>query len=189
VLDEYTPVEVRYYLTATHYRSSLTFTVDQDNGSRPVVRGMEDARGALARLRRAVGPEPLDPAGDLEQASVEAFTAAMDADFNTPDALAVIFDLAREVNRRRDAGAEPAEFDRGRRTFVRLLDVLGIGLGEASSDQQPIEPFVELALDLRRKLRDIRQWALADEVRDRLKTLGVIVEDKPGGGSDWRLER
>jgi cysteinyl-tRNA synthetase len=153
------------------------------------VRGIEDARGALARLRRAIGPEPLEPEGDLEQASVEAFTAAMDGDFNTPDALAVIFDLAREINRRRDAGTPPAELDRGRRTIVQLLEVLGIGLGEASSDQQSIEPFVELALDLRRKLRDIKQWALADEVRDRLKTLGVIVEDKPGGDSAWRLER
>jgi cysteinyl-tRNA synthetase len=87
-------------LLATHYRSSLSFTVEDGR-----IRGIEDARSALARLRRAVGPEPLDAHGDLDQASVDAFTAAMDADLNTPDALAVIFDLAREVNRRRDAGS------------------------------------------------------------------------------------
>ena len=67
--------------------------------------------------------------------------------------------------------------------------MLGIDIAQASNGHQPIEPFVELLLETRRKLRDIKQWALADDVRDRLKALGVIVEDKPGGESAWRLER
>ena len=98
ILEKYEPIEVRYYLLATHYRSSLTFTVEMDNGTGPVVRGIEDARAALGRLRRALGPEPLDLNGPLDEPSVEAFKTAMDADFNTPDALSVIFDLAREIN-------------------------------------------------------------------------------------------
>src|SRR5260370_1661441 len=76
VLEEYSPLEVRYFLLATHYRSSLTFTVEGNNGARPRVRGIEDARGALSRLRRAVGEEPLEREGPLKQSSVDAFTEA-----------------------------------------------------------------------------------------------------------------
>ena len=68
--------------------------------------------------------------------------------------------------------------------------MLGIDLhAGAPSAGQDISPYVELVLDVRRKLRGIKQWALADEIRDRLNALGVVVEDKPGGESGWRLER
>jgi cysteinyl-tRNA synthetase len=206
ILDRYDPQEVRYYLLATHYRSSLTFNVDESG-----VRGIEDARSSLARLRRALGPAPLDQAGPVDQPTVDRFTAAMDADFNTPDALAVIFDLAREINTQRalqsiagsadtpmpardpDYVQPPTQeaVDRLRRTLVHLLDILGLDLSaeDTSPDGQSIEPFVNLLLDLRKKLREARQWTLADEVRDRLKDLAVIVEDKPNGESTWRLER
>jgi cysteinyl-tRNA synthetase len=190
ILDQYDPVDVRYWLIATHYRSSLTFTVDTDNGSRPRVRGIEDAHGALARLRRALGPEPLDLDGPLDDGSVEAFKAAMDADFNTPDALAVIFDLAREINRCRDSSAPQSDLDARRRTLVHLLDVLGLELTSAPErDHQRVEPLVQLLLETRSKLREVKQWALADEIRDRLNTLGIVVEDKPGGESTWRADR
>jgi cysteinyl-tRNA synthetase len=183
LLDRYAPVEVRYFLLSTHYRSSLTFALDTSNGSWRV-RGIEDARGALARLRRALGEEPLSPEGPLHQPAVDAFTAAMDSDFNTPDALAVIFDLAREINTRRVVGEDTSS---RRRTLVSLLDVLGIDLrSEAPRDGVDIGPYVELLLDVRRKLRDVKQWALADEIRTRLADLGVVVEDRPGGESNWR---
>ena len=190
LLEKYTPLELRYFLIATHYRSSLTFTMEEDEDGEPRVRGIEDARGALGRLRRALGEEALAVDGPLEEASVEAFNAAMDADFNTPDALAVIFELAREINRCRDSGASPAELDRRRRTMIRLLDVLGLDIrSETPREQGSIEPYVELLLEVRRKLRDLKQWAVADEIRTRLGDLGVIVEDKPGGESTWRIER
>jgi cysteinyl-tRNA synthetase len=194
VLARYAPAEVRLYLTGTHYRSPLSFVLEEDGR----VRGIEDARAALGRLRRALGSEPLEPAGELDEAAVGAFEAAMDADFNTPDALAVVFDLAREINRGRAAGAPAAALDRGRRTVLRLLDVLGIDITEqkdagaadgvtAAQRRQAIAPFVDLLLDLRRDLRAAKQFPLADRLRDRLAELGVVVEDKPGGSSDWRL--
>ena len=190
ILERYTPLELRYFLIATHYRSSLTFTLEEDKSGEPRVRGIEDARGALGRLRRALGEEPLALDGSLDEAAVEAFDSAMDADFNTPDALAVIFELAREINRCRDSGAGPSELDRRRRTLVRLLDVLGLDIrSEGPTEQHSIEPYVELLLEVRRKLRDLKQWALSDEIRSRLAILGVTVEDKPGGESSWRIER
>jgi len=220
ILEKYDPMDVRYFLLATHYRSSLTFNVDNDADGGARVRGIEDARSALGRLRRALGAEPLDLEGDVDEPTVEAFKTAMDADFNTPDALAVIFDLARQINTSRSSEEPSAETDRLRRTLVRLLDVLGIDLtATPARDEVPIAPFVALLeyiqaqvdlvesngaaanetpaleqvvdelLGSRRKLRAAKQFALADEVRVRLKDLGVIVEDKPGGESTWRIER
>ncbi|HYY87355.1 MAG TPA: cysteine--tRNA ligase, partial [Chloroflexota bacterium] len=72
-----------------------------------------------------------------------------------------------------------------RRTMLHLLDVLGIDLTTVDQ-QQAIDPYVDLLLDVRRKLREAKQWALADEIRGRLDSLGIIVEDKPGGESTWR---
>ena len=209
ILRKYTPLEVRYFLIATHYRSSLTFSIEDTEDGDARVRGIEDARGALGRLRRALSEEPLEVEGPLDEPTVDAFKEAMDADFNTPGALAVIFDLAREINTRRamrDIGGEGEtpvalrgaddrpptleDLDRLRRTLVHLLDVLGLDIrSEAPLEQQSIEPYVDLLLDVRRKLRDLKQWALADEIRARLGELGVTVEDKPGGESSWRVER
>ena len=187
ILDKYDPLAVRFFLVATHYRSSLTFAVEEASNGAIAVRGIEDARSAIARLRRALGDEPLAADGplDLDNRSVEAFTDAMDNDFNTPDALAVIFDLAREINTRRSAGDDT---ERQRRTLVHLLDVLGLDIRtEAPADLRAIDPYVDLLLDVRGKLRDVKQWALADEIRTRLGDLGVTVEDRPGGESSWRL--
>src|SRR4029079_12468355 len=106
------------------------------------------------------------------------------------DALSVIFDLARETNTlRSQAPSSVDEVDRRRRTLVHLLDVLGLDLQTMADPRRAsIEPYVDLLLEVRRKLREIKQWALADEVRDRLGALGVIVEDR-GGESTWRTER
>ena len=106
-----------------------------------------------------------------------------------PDALAVIFDLAREINTQRASGGLTEELNTRRRTLVHLLEVLGLDVrSEAPTDQPHIDPYVELLLEVRRKLRDLKQWALADEIRTRLGDLGVTVEDRPGGESTWHLD-
>jgi cysteinyl-tRNA synthetase len=187
LLGSYEPAPVRLYLIGTHYRSPLAFLVEPGtDGSGPRVRGVEDARAALGRLRRALGDEPLPPGQDLDSESIARFEAAMDADFNTPVALGVVFDLAREVNRLRDAAAPDAELQRARRTLVLLLSVLGLDLHPEPMRTQDIGPYIELLLDVRRKLREAKQWGLADEIRQGLLERGIIVEDQPGGGSTWR---
>src|SRR5262249_52033800 len=146
------------------------------------VRGIEDARGALGRLRRALGDEPLEPEGPLDQGTVDRFVAAMDADFNTPDALAAIFDLARETNTLRTASKDTSAQPRPR---VRLPDVRAIDLRAqpTPADHHAVEPYVDLLVEVRRKLRDVKQWALADEIRTSLADLGVTIQDRPGGDS------
>jgi cysteinyl-tRNA synthetase len=208
LLQTYDPLAVRLYLIGTHYRSPLAFNLEPgDNGRGPKVRGVEDARAALARLRRALGDEPLPAGDDLDADSVGRFEAAMDADFNTPDALAVVFDLAREINTKRAESSlrgeastptnargdedrlapTQADLQRARRTMLHLLAVLGIDLQPRSTHAQDIGPFVDLLLDVRRKLREAKQWQLADEIRAGLLERGIIVEDGSGpAGSTWR---
>src|SRR5579864_1795088 len=130
VLARYDPVAVRYFLIATHYRTPLQLQIE--DYSPLTIRGIEDARRALGRLRRALGEEPLPLDGGLDESTVAAFTAAMDEDFNTPGALAVIFDLARDINTLRTNGSPT---DEKRRTLRELLGVLGIDLqSEAPRD-------------------------------------------------------
>ena len=188
VLDRYDTVAVRLFLVSTHYRGPVAFVIDETFKAR----GIEDAEAALRRFRLAVGDEPLAPEGPLHAATVEAFEAAMDADFNTSGALAPIYDLTREVNRRRDEGASGADLEAERRTIARLLAVLGVDVLAAPPARDGVEigPFVDLLLEVRGDLRKEKLWALSDKVRDRLRDLGVIVEDAKGGGtSAWRLER
>jgi cysteinyl-tRNA synthetase len=106
----------------------------------------------------------------------------MDDDFNTPVAVAVLFDLARAANR-----AQDTERAGHQRTLLELSSVLGLKLLEVEGRPSDLEtaPFIDLLVDVRNELRGQRLWQLADVVRDRLDELGVIIEDSPAG-TTWR---
>jgi cysteinyl-tRNA synthetase len=183
VLDVYEPMIVRLFLLQTHYRSSILYTRDAlDNAARALAR----LRGALEGFD-AAGPASGEPPAWAQEAR-EAFERAMDDDFNTPGALGALFDLVREINRRR-AGGPAGEVAAGQRSLQSLAAVLGLHLDapERPASSEDAGPFIDLLLATRQKLREAKQWALADEVRDRLRDLGVVVEDRPDGAV-WRRE-
>ncbi len=107
----------------------------------------------------------------------------MDDDLNTSRALAVLFDLAREINRARDAGQEIAA---AQGVFRELAGVLGLTLAASEGGSKEAAPFIDLLVELRTELRAAKQWALADRVRDGLAGLGVEVKDGKDG-STWSL--
>ncbi|MDE2842254.1 MAG: cysteine--tRNA ligase, partial [Chloroflexota bacterium] len=117
----------------------------------------------------------------------QRFLGAMDDDLNTPQAIAALFDLARDINRERDSGRSTAE---AQRTLRELGGVLGLTFEEpvAGSDELAAKPFIDLLVNTRTELRQARQFALADRIRDELATQGVVLEDS-AQGTVWRYQR
>jgi cysteinyl-tRNA synthetase len=178
VLARYRAEEVRYFLLSSHYRSPLNYSADM----------LAQARAALQRLYLALrGLPDAEPVGGETEA--ERFAAAMDDDFNTPLALAALFDLAREVNRLRETDTAAAAGLAAR--LRELAGVLGLlrqpaedylkGAGEEHSDDADIDALVA-ERDEARRLRD---FARADRIRDELQSRGVVLEDS-AAGTTWR---
>jgi cysteinyl-tRNA synthetase len=180
-LEQHDPVAVRLFILQSHYRSPLNLS---DEGFEAAARGVDRLRGALEGddgRATADGEAPTEPVARAR----EAFVAAMDDDFNTPGAIASLFDLAREANRQREGGDAAAAL--GARSALReLAGVLGLDLApRAAAGGLGAAPFVELLLRVRRELRAAKQFQLADLVREELTGLGITLEDRPDG-TTWR---
>jgi cysteinyl-tRNA synthetase len=178
VLARYDPMALRLYLLSTHYRSPLAFSEE----------GLIDKSRALDRLRGALESYDGSPASATWTAPFEQqFVAAMDDDFNSAGALGVLFDLAREINRRR--AGQPEAVAAGQARLTELAAVLGLDLERRSERQDgQAEPFIELLVEVRTRLREARQWQLADQVRDGLRARNVVLEDQ-AGRTVWRWVR
>ncbi|HHO59592.1 MAG TPA: cysteine--tRNA ligase, partial [Thiotrichales bacterium] len=177
ILKLYKGEEIRYFVLASHYRSPLNYS-DQL---------LDSARSALTRLYNALRGLELPAAG--EDDAVAKFEAAMDDDFNTPEALAVLFDLAGQVNRLRETAMEQALQKAA--VLKKLANVLGLletdpetwlhsGVGD-NADNAKIEALIEARLQARAD----KNWAEADRVRDELHAMGIELEDKDGK-TTWR---
>ena len=172
-LERHGPDAVRLFILSSHYRSPLTYSEAILAGHE---RGARRLRQAAAAAPTGRSPEPaeLDPAPFAER-----FLAAMDDDFNTAIAIAALFDLAREINRAREAGQA---IERAQATLRELSGVLGLTLSEpAQAEAAAVEPLIDLLIETRQELRAARQWALADRIRDGLRRVGYVLEDTADG--------
>jgi cysteinyl-tRNA synthetase len=182
ILERYRGEEIRYFILTSQYRSPLNY--DDEH--------LDNARGALTRLYTALrGLPPAQPAGGGDFA--ERFEAAMDDDFNTPEALAVLFDLVREINRLRET--EPASAASLGAVLRELGDVLGLlqedpetYLQGSGDDQDGLDTArIEAMIQQRLEARSKKDWGEADRIRDELKDAGVVLEDGPEG-TTWRRQ-
>ncbi|MBN1684939.1 MAG: cysteine--tRNA ligase [Gammaproteobacteria bacterium] len=182
VLDKYDPEVVRYFLLSAHYRSPLSYSEDN----------LEKAKQGLTRLYKALvqnnrGDMPMPSSSPLAPYQ-QHFMAAMDDDFNTPKALAVLFDLAREINKNQDPkliqtlrtlGAVLGILQRDPQEFLNAQEIKTL-----SPDQiKEIEAFIEQRNQARRE----KNWAKADKIRNQLKQMGVELEDKEEK-TEWRYQ-
>jgi cysteinyl-tRNA synthetase len=187
------PEVIRFFILQSHYRSTLDFS---DKAVEASAEGFERLANTVRNLRERLGSS--GPTGhplliDLEKYRRD-FGAAMDDDFNTPQAIAVLFDLSREVNQYLHQDRSPDQ-DSLRRV-LDLFEHLGGGIlgiitpshdGPKSTNGQ-IEPeLMKLIIDLRQELRAQRLWALSDRIRSALARLGIVLEDKREGTSWKRL--
>ena len=166
---------LRLWVLTSHYRKPLTFTEET----------LEAAKHGAERLRIAARGPAGDGRGDhIDIAGCrERFTTAMDDDLNTPQSLAVLFELAKDINRARDEGRAVAD---AQGLLLELADVLGLRL-EQSEQSIEAAPFIDLLVQLRGELRAAKQFELADRVRAGLASLRIALEDGPQG-TTWRME-
>jgi cysteinyl-tRNA synthetase len=173
----------RLQVLSSHYRAPLTFTEE----------GLEATANGLSRLRVAARPLEGEANGERDaeldavmERSVRAFHASMLDDFDTPGAIAAIFDLGRTINRARATNATSASVADARSALLELTGILGLDLSEpATTASADAAPFIELLIGIRRELRTAKHFALADRIRDELATLGVTLEDTEQG-TTWR---
>ncbi len=107
----------------------------------------------------------------------------MDDDFNSSGGLAALFELVRAVNTARDAGATDAQLKPAQETLRTLTGVLGLRLADKKTSGAAADPFIALLVEVRSEARKQKNWALGDLIRDRLKELGVAIEDGKDGTS------
>jgi len=194
LLERYDARIIRFFVLSSHYRSPTDFS---EEALQAAGRGLQRLYGAVRLVRqqlRNTEGEDVDPNWTAKLNDYKAhFLATMDDDFNTPQAIATLFDLGREVNSFLNSG-QPAS-----RATLAAIDSLYQELGEnvlgiipdnlaRQADGGLVDGLVRLLIDLRQEARQARDWATADAIRDRLSGMGVVLEDGPEG-TRWRLSR
>ncbi len=175
----------RLLVLGSHYRKPLVY---DDSVVAQAEKGLQRLLGGLRPPMgdKTEGPE-VDALLTASLTAKERFEAAMDDDFNTAAALGHIYDLVKAINTARDAGVGGEPFEQAQTTLKELTGVLGLRLQPRKTAASDAEPFIDLLVDVRSELRQARQWALADMVRDRLAELGVVVEDTRAGATwSWK---
>ncbi|MBA1184472.1 cysteine--tRNA ligase [Stutzerimonas nitrititolerans] len=179
VLEKYQPEVVRYLLVSSHYRSPINYSEDS----------LKEAKGALERFYTALRGLP-EVAAAGGESFVERFGVAMDDDFNSPEACAVLFDMAREINRLREADPQAAAALAAR--LKELAGVLGVlqmspdAFLQAGAEGKVDAAEVEALIAARLQARAEKNWAESDRIRDQLTAMGVVLEDGKGR-TTWRL--
>jgi cysteinyl-tRNA synthetase len=179
VLKQYDAEVVRFFILRAHYRSALNYSDAH----------LDDARGALTRLytalKRLPASDPTDAAVDWDEAHAQRFRMAMNDDFNTPEAVAVLFDLANDANRQ-----DSVALARQLRALGQALGLLGrpanAFLQAATADAATLAAEqIDVLIAERLAAKRAKNFARADQIRSELLAQGVVLEDAPSG-TYWR---
>ena len=197
VLKKFDPEVVRYFILGSHYRSPLDYSDENLQGAKTALTRLYLALKDLPAMHRDVqvsreAGSRERPADAADTGHDERFHAAMDDDFNTPGALAVLFELARDINKLREEGKLAAAAPLGA-ALRRLGGIMGLlqrepqaflrgGAADGLTDEQ-----IEALIARRTAARQNRNWAESDRIRDELKAQGIILEDT-ASKTAWRRQ-
>ena len=181
VLKNFDPEVLRFFMLRAHYRSPINYSDAQ----------LEEARSGLVRLYTALAQAPMsNQAVDPHSPWVKRFADAMNDDFNTPEAIAALFDLASEVNRAQgEEKAQLATMLKGLAATLNFLQrdptvFLQAGSRGGNTGLSPAD--IEEQIAARVSAKQSKDFAKADLIRQTLLEQGVVLEDKPGGMTEWR---
>ncbi len=184
ILEDYDAEVVRHLLIASHYRSPINYSE----------RSLQQSTSVLERFYNCLKGLDTATAKSLTNSRFEkAFFAAMDDDFNTPEAFSVLFEMVKEINKNKEA--DPGLANQLGALLVRLAEFtryFAEHLQRHSCAVMSLLSWMWQAIDeliaARKQARAEKNWARADEIRDQLTAMKVVVEDG-AGGSGWRIER
>jgi cysteinyl-tRNA synthetase len=170
LLSRFSPDAIRLFVLSSHYRNPLTYSEEALEASE---HGAERLRQVVSQRNDNGGEGSLD-----SEPFKQKFIEAMDDDFSTAQAVATLFELAREINRGREQAVNVTE---AQGTLTELSGILGLTLEERAKPALDAEAFIQVLISLRDDLRAAEQWQLADRIRARLLDLNVALEDTPRG--------
>ena len=183
-LEERDADVMRMLILSGAYRAPLTFT---DETLDAAERGLERLKSGLRPALPNAKGIPADGRFKITtqaESTTQAFTDTMDDDFNTAGALAPLYELVKAINTARDQDASDAQLAPPQATLRELTGVLGLRLAEKTG-AGGADKFIDLLVEVRTEVRAQKLWSLSDVIRDKLKELGVTIEDSKEG-TTWR---
>ncbi len=170
LLSRFSPDAIRLFVLSSHYRNPLTYSEEALEASE---HGAERLRQAVSQRNDNGGRGSLD-----SEPFKQKFIEAMDDDFSTAQAVATLFELAKEINRGRE---QAINVTGAQGTLTELAEILGLTLEERAKPALHAEAFIQLLISIRDDLRVAEQWQLADKIRAHLLDLDIALEDTPRG--------
>ncbi len=184
VADQYGYEPIRYLMISSHYRSPINYSVDIIEQCKASLDRLYTCRDNLDFLLGSAADGELDADFAAKaEAHRQKFIEAMDDDLNTADALSAVFTLVRDINTAAN-GASKQTLEAAAKLFDELTGVLGLVYNRKSND---LDAEIEDLIAQRAAARKEKNWAKADEIRDKIKAMGIVLEDTPQGVK-WHKE-
>jgi cysteinyl-tRNA synthetase len=166
------------------YRAPLIFNEETQDAAEKSLERIKSALRPGSASAGGLSPDGISALISQAESTKQAFVDAMDDDFNTPLALAALYELVKAINTAVAGGASNEQLRPAQETLRELTDVLGLRLQEKQGSGDA-DKFVNLLVEVRSEVRKQKLWALSDLIRDRLKEAGVVLEDSKDG-TTWR---
>lgn len=198
LLQKYSPFAIRHFILSSHYRGTAEFS---DDAMHAAIQGNQRLQSVFAALRDASREDKPAPKGLPQPAQDAAFyrskcETAMNDDFNTPKAIAALFDASKTINQYLQNNAGYSQevlrefydlfFDMGHQVLGILPEEPQAAKDESTSDVAA--GLIEFNINLRNQMRQEKNWKAADQIRDQLKALGVTLTDQPDGKTQWSID-
>jgi cysteinyl-tRNA synthetase len=176
---------MRMLVLSGNYRAPLIFNEETQDAAEKSLERIKSAFRPAPASATGLAPEAASALADQTETTQQSFTDAMDDDFNTPLAIAGIYELVKAINNARDHGATNDQLQAAQMTLRELTGVLGLRLQEKQGSGGDADKFIDLLVEMRSEVRKQKLWQLSDLIRDQLKERGVAIEDTKEG-TKWR---
>ena len=175
---------MRMLVLSGNYRAPLIFTDETQDAAEKSLERLKSALRPASPSASGLAAEAASALASQAETTKQAFVAAMDDDFNTPLALAALYELVKAINTARGDGATDEQLKPAQSMLRELTGVLGLRLQEKQGSGDA-DKFIDLLVEVRSEIRKQKLWQLSDLIRDKLKELGVTIEDTKDGAK-WR---